>query len=118
VDTGENPQISVIGGTRDAGCNAVLRIRYNSLSNPAINGIFRLMRLDAPLTAILYLPNGYDSGIAIPRAILGDGTTPTFRLERNVSGTWVPCRCAPLVESSRPVPSSTLRSCPSPAILR
>ena len=118
MDTGENPQISVIGGTRDAGCNAVLRIRYNSLSNPAINGVFRLVRLDAPLTAILYLPNGYDSGIAIPREICGDGTTPTFRLERNVSGTWVPCRCVPLAGTTRPNFSSTVRSCPSPAIPR
>lgn len=95
-NTGENPLIAVVGGRRDGSCNAVLRLRYNSTSNPAVKGHFRLVRSDAgadPMNADLWLPNGFDSTISIPAEACGLGTTPIFSVQRLDAGVgWTPCR--------------------------
>ena len=98
VNTGQDPQLAVVGGIRDAFCNAVLRIRYNSSANLGLNGHFRLVRYDlgaAPLNADVYLPNGYDTTVSIPERVCGNGTTPIFGLARlnSSSGSWVACKC-------------------------
>ena len=96
-DTGENPLVAVVGGRRDVACDAVLRLRYVSASNSAVTGHFRLVRSDSragPINADLWLPNGFDSTIAIPARVCGFGTAPIFSLQRLDSGSgWTPCRC-------------------------
>ena len=116
-DTGEDPQVAVVGGLRDAGCNAVLRLRYNSSSNRGLNGHFRLVRYDAgaaPLNADVFLPNGYDSTVSIPQRVCGTGTTPLLGLARlsSSTGLWVACACVEPVGAP-----STNKKCMSPVLL-
>lgn len=95
--TGESPLLALVGGSRDASCAAVLRVRYNSsLAQPtgaggALVGRFRLIRTDQgapPLNAEVLIPSGYDSVFALPAAYLGSGVTVTIAVQAFIAGDW------------------------------